>query len=92
MAKNLFYNRMMQLRRDEYRDGVEGGMKIALDIVVIALNREFGFGEQRIERLEKVVSALFDEIVDMNDPDVTRAHLNKALKDIRGADYEVGYK
>lgn len=92
MAKNSFYNRMKQKERDQYREGVQGGMKMGLDLVVIALNHEFGFGEQRIARLENKVRELLDEIVDMNDPVVTRAHLDKALKQIRGDDYEVGYK
>lgn len=92
MAKNSFYNRMKQKERDQYRDGVQGGLKFGLDLVVIALNHEFGFGAERIARLEKKVQELLNEVDYVNDPEVTRAHISKALKQIRGDDYEVGYK
>ena len=90
MAKNAFYTRMKQTKEAEYRDGMVGGMKMGFNLVAIALNHEFGFGKDRIERLEKKVQKLIDEIVDMNDPIVTQAHIEKALKQIRGDDFEVG--
>lgn len=87
---NEFYIRMKQKEREQYREGVTNGMKFAFDLVAIALNHEFGFGNDRIERLEKYLVGLVKDINVMNEPDVTNARIEKELKRIRGADYERG--
>jgi len=84
---NAFYTKMKQKEREQYRDGVQGGMKMAFDLVAIALNHEFGFGKKRLERLEKKIQEFVNEIDIMDNPIVTRAHLAKALKQIRGNDF-----
>ena len=83
MANN-FYTRMKMKERNQYRQGVTDGMKMAFDIVSIALNHEYGFGQERLTRLGMKVQKLVDEINETNDADVTRAHLDKALRQIRG--------
>jgi hypothetical protein len=84
MAKNAYANKLLQTKDKAYTDGVWDGMRMGFNIVAIALNHEFGFGESRIKRVEQKVQALVNEIVDTNDPIVTKVHIEQALKQIRG--------
>lgn len=84
MAKNCFSQQLLQIKEKAYREGVMGGMHMGFNIVAIALNHTFGFGDERLKRLETKVQALVDEIVVTNDPVVTEEHINQALKQIRG--------
>ena len=83
-VKNAFANKLFQTKSNAYADGVWNGMMMGFDLVAIALNHEFGFGNERITRLEKKVQELVNEVVDTNDPIVTKAHLDKAISQIRG--------
>lgn len=85
--KNAYANKLRQTKDNAYTDGVWDGMRMGFNIVAIALNHEFGFGESRIKRLEQKVQALVDEIVVTNDPMVTDAHIQQALKQIRGEEW-----
>ena len=85
--KNAYANKLRQTKDNDYTDGVWDGMRMGFNIVAIALNHEFGFGESRIKRLEQKVQALVDEIVVTNDPMVTDAHIQQALKQIRGEEW-----
>lgn len=84
MAKNCFAQQMFQNKEKAYRNGVLDGMRMGFNIAAIALNRVYGFGEERLSRLEKKVQDLVDEIVDTNDPVVTKVHIETAIKQIRG--------
>ena len=88
--KNAYVNKLRQAKSDAYKDGVVGGMKMGFDLVAIALNHEFGFGNERLKRLEEKVQELVNDVVDTNDPIVTKAHLRMALKQIRGEEWELG--
>ena len=80
-------NHLSQLRKakeDGYRDGVWDGMRMGFNIVAIALNHMFGFGETRIKRLEGKVQELVDEMITTNDPYVNKVHIENAIKQIRG--------
>ena len=57
---------------------------MGLNLAAIALNHKFGFGNIRLTRLEAEVQKLVDEIIDTNDPIVTKAHIEKAVQQIRG--------
>lgn len=85
--KNAYANKLKQTKNDAYADGVVSGMSMGFDLVAIALNHVFGFGNDRLTRLEKKVQELIDEVVDTNDPIVTKAHLEKALEQIRGEEW-----
>lgn len=82
--KNAYINKLRQTKNNAYTDGVWDGMRMGFNIVAIALNHTFGFGEERIKRLETKVQALVNEIVDTNDPVVTEAHIETAIRQIRG--------
>lgn len=88
MLKNAYFNKLRQTKDKAYTDGVWDGMRMGFDIVAIALNHTFGFGNERIKRLETKVQALVDEIVVTNDPDVTNAHIKQALNQIRGEGWD----
>ena len=82
--KNACASKLRQTKDKAYTDGVWDGMRMGFDLVAIALNHEFGFGNERITRLEKKVQALVNEVVDTNDPLVTKVRIGKALEQIRG--------
>ena len=86
--KNAYASKLRQTKDNAYTDGVWDGMRMGFDIVAIALNHKFGFGNERITRLEQKVQELVNEIVDTNDPYVTKVHIREALKQIRGEDWE----
>lgn len=55
MIKNAFLSNVREVKEKAYRDGVWDGMRMGFNIVAIALNRLFGFGEERLSRLEAKV-------------------------------------
>ena len=85
--KNDLLNQVRRAKKIAFRDGVYGGMEMGFNLTAIALNHLYGFGEERLKRLETKVQALVDEIVDTNDPDVTEAHIEQAIKQIRRDKY-----
>lgn len=85
--KNAYLYNLKQAKELEYRKGIVDGMDMGFNLVAIALNHEFGFGEQRLSHLEAAVQALVDEIVDTNDPLVTQVRIERAIKQIRGDKY-----
>lgn len=88
MAKNAYLNKLLQTKDNAYTNGVWDGMRMGFNIVAIALNHKFGFGENRLSRLESEVQDLVNEIVDTADPFVTKVHIETALKQIRGEAWE----
>lgn len=89
MAKNHLAMQLKTVKENAYADGVMDGIGMGLDLCVIALNHSFGFGEERIQRLEAKVNELVNDIVKTGDPALTQRHLEIALKQIRGENYEV---
>lgn len=87
-VKNAFASKLIQTKDKAYTDGVWDGMRMGFDIVAIALNHEFGFGNERLTRLEQKVQGLVNEIVDTNDPLVTKVRIKKSLKQIRGEEWD----
>ena len=88
--KNAYMNKLIQTKDRAYTKGVVDGMRMGFDVVTIALNHVFGFGEIRIIRLEEKVQKLVNEIVDTADPVVTKAHIEMALQQIRGKGWQSG--
>lgn len=86
-AKNAYATTLRQAKENAYSDGVWSGLQMGLNLAAIALNHKFGFGEVRLKRLEEKVQELVDEIVDTRDPEVTKVHIETALKQIRGKEW-----
>lgn len=83
MNKNVFLKEIKEVKEKAYRDGVWDGMRMGFNITAIALNHIFGFGEERLSRLEAKVQELVDEML-TNDPYVNKVHIETAVKQIRG--------
>jgi high-affinity Fe2+/Pb2+ permease len=83
MAKNVLARTLLKTKDQAYTEGVWEGVQLCLNIVAIALNHTYGFGEKRLSRLEAKVQDLFDELVDTNDPLVNKVHIEKAVRQIR---------
>ena len=84
MPKNAYAKKLFQTKENSYMNGVWDGLQMGLNLAAIALNHKFGFGNIRLTRLEAEVQKLVDEIIDTNDPIVTKAHIEKAVQQIRG--------
>ena len=82
--KNAYANKLRETKNNAYADGVWSGLQMGLNLVAIALNHKFGFGETRLQRLEEKVQELVNEIVDTRDPEVTKVRVERAIKQIRG--------
>lgn len=81
-------NKMLKMLQDAAFKGRKEGILIGIDIVAIALNEEFGFGAERLKRLDARVQKLLDEIHTYKDMEVLAAHLAKRLIEIRPNDSE----
>lgn len=88
MNKNVFLKQVKEVKEKAYRDGVWDGMRMGLNITAIALNHKFGFGEERLKRLEAKVQDLVDEMITTNDPLVNKVHIENAIKQIRGEGWD----
>lgn len=82
--KNAFAGKLLQIKQQEYGNGVWDGLKMGLDICAIALNHQYQFGPERLKRLESKVQELMNEIIDTNDPEITQHRIKKALDQIWG--------
>lgn len=88
--KNAYATKLRETKNNAYSDGVWAGIQMGLNLAAIGPNHDFGFGEERLKRLEQKVQKLVDEIVDTNDPLVTKVHIETALKQIRGKEFVCG--
>lgn len=89
MGKNQLAAQLKMAKENAYSNGVIDGITMGLNICVIALNHDFGFGKERIERLESKVNEIINEIVSTDDPELTKRHIETAIKQIRGNDFEI---
>jgi len=81
--KNQLASELMRAKRSGEADGIKEGYDFALMLVAVALNNVYGFGRDRIERLEDEMQRLYDTEVKGADPVVLMAGLEKRLKQIR---------
>lgn len=82
--KNAYLGNLKEVKEKHYREGVWDGMRMGFNIVAIVLNHVFGFGEQRLKRLEAAVQNYVDDIIKTSDPYVVKVHIERELKRIRG--------
>lgn len=88
MSKNVVLQKIRDARSEGFADGLWQGLQFGINLTAIALNHRYGFGDERLTAIEGDVQMLVDEIVDVNDPDVTEAHIRYEIKRIRGKNYE----
>lgn len=82
--KNAYAKKLLKTKENAYTEGVWEGVQLGLNLAAIALNHTFGFGDGRLTKLEAKVQELVNEMVDAGDPFVNKAHIETALKQIRG--------
>ena len=85
--RNAFIDKIFSSNKQKYQDGFWDGFNIAINIVAIALNHIFGFGDKRLTRLEAEVQKLVDEMIDVNDPTVNAVHIEREVRRIRGKSF-----
>ncbi len=88
MAKNAYAKKLHQTKENAYADGVWEGLQLGLNLAAIALNRTYGFGDKRLSVVEAKVQEYVNEMVDAGDPFVNKAHIEKAVQQIRGKGWD----
>ena len=91
MASNKLASMLREAHEKGRVQGVMEGITLGHNLDVIGINHLWHKGEIQIAKLEEYVNELYREIVDTNDPELTRHNIDKALKQIRGKDFESGY-
>jgi len=81
--KNSYIQRIEQAKRAAYNEGIFKGASFVLNVATIALNRLYGFGADRIERLETEINRIIETEFKHND-EVEVINMQKAIQQIRG--------
>lgn len=76
---------IVQLQNAAFK-GRKEGILLGIDIAAIAINEEYGFGAERLKRLDGRVQKVLDEIQSYKDMDLLAARLAKRLMEIRKDD------
>lgn len=76
--KNAYVKKMRKMQRDYTISGVQ----IGLWAVTIALNREFGFGKDRLIRLQDASNTIINKIFREDDPEYAVTQLEEGCKQI----------
>lgn len=98
--KNALVDRMQQIRRETFLTTQHFTRKLCLDQASIVLNREFGFGAERLQKFNAAMVELYGEFADIMNADTkdieySKATMDAALKQIYGDSFipwEVRYK
>ena len=88
MGNSKLAQLLLEARQRGFEDGLYQGLQFGVNLTHIANNHVHGHGEKRIMRTHNLVQKLVDEVVDVNDPDVTEAHIKQEMKRIRRKAYE----
>lgn len=92
MGKN-FAAQLRNIKDTYYREGLLDGETIMADMVVVALNREFGFGNMAPEKWDRLAKAISEINADIRRqikegyPELGFEHLVRDLVDIRGEEH-----
>lgn len=85
---NAYLAKQQLLKSALTRQGFDHGLQWGFDLAVIALNREFGFGEERIkrfaERMQEVQDEFNDAVASTDESDVKRVLMDRELTNIHG--------
>ena len=88
-----FLQRLAQEKRRACIETHRFTRQLMVDLSMVALNAEFGFGSDRLKRYAKRMKALFEEYADMwngdtPDTEYARATLDAKLRQIFGPDFD----
>lgn len=87
MAKNQLAKLLEEAYKRGYEEGLWQGVGFGVNIYAISDNHVHGHGEIRIDRSVAHVQELINEIVDVDDPEATEAHIEYEMKRIRKKGY-----
>lgn len=93
MAKQSAYLKRLQAQKEaEQRKSNVHALQMGLDVAVLALAREFGFGPERLNRFRNRYQEVWDEYTDLisgdtDDLDYAYAKMDDALKAVCGEYY-----
>lgn len=76
--KNAYAEKLRKMQRDYTISGVQVGMYA----VTIALNREFGFGKDRLLRLQNAANEIINKVFREDDPEYAITQLEEGCKQI----------
>lgn len=87
--KNALVDRMQQIRRETFLTTQHFTRQLCLDQASIVLNREFGFGAERLQKFNAAMVELYGEFADIMNADTkdieySKATMDAALKQIYG--------
>lgn len=86
--KNSYAAKQQLLKSALIKQGFDHGLQWGFDMAVLTLNREFGFGEERIKRFAEQLQATQDEYNDAiaatDESDVLRVRMDRELAGIYG--------
>ena len=76
--KNAYAEKLRKMQRDYTISGVQVGMYA----VTIALNREFGFGRDRLLRLQDAANAIINKVFLEDDAEYAITQLEEGCKQV----------
>lgn len=90
-GKNHLAALLLKAKDEAYSKGVLDGMMMGHNLDVICMHHLEDYGKKRVQRWNDYLNELYKELVDPLDPAYTSDKILKALKQIRGEDFEPGY-
>lgn len=92
-GKNAYLARIEQAKHDAALREHRFTRQLMVDLVYITLNREFGFGADRLERFAKAVRETYDEYADIwngdtADTEYARETMDRTLRQIFGEKFQ----
>lgn len=90
---NAFIEKLQREKETQFQAGLAGGRQEMGDVTAIVLHDEFGFGPDRLKRLNELVNAKFREIGvmtrgDTKDGEYSIAKFEQAIKAAYGPHYQ----
>ena len=87
--KNGLVDRIAQIRKETFLNSQHFTRQLVLDQAAIILNRDFGFGAERLQRFNAAMVEIYGEYADLwntdtADVEYSKATMDAALKQIYG--------
>lgn len=84
MAKNQLVQMMRNARNEGYAAGLWLGLQLGTNITVISANHALDLEAEPLARVFVEAQRIVDDIVDVNDPEVTEEHIRYEIQRIFG--------